>query len=281
MKLDWHTFAGDEYKGRTRYSFQAITGGLNGREMYLIDPRVSPYGGSGSGYTLRYFGAGGYHGLGSFRAPAAAKKAAQNHFDNIKHKNPSDILTGKSITTEYFGPTNTRGARIKASVIDGRKIQKSISISYPHELDMYDAHILAANTLRDKMNWQGDLIGVSTQKGYAFGFAHFKRTRQNPRKRIHKSRPQTQGVRQLRKSGLRFGGLSRAVSQSVMLRKTRKNPGTNRMVYVEMNSQNDSTWTRLPGSYDTAENRRKAMRLAKRIAYVGRKSKIKARVVIK
>lgn len=88
-------------------------------------------------------------------------------------KNPSDILSGKSIQTEYFGPGNTRGARIRASVIDGNKIQKSMSISYPHELDMYAAHIFAAEQLRDKMGWSGDLIGVSTQKGYVFGFKKF------------------------------------------------------------------------------------------------------------
>jgi hypothetical protein len=90
--------------------------------------------------------------------------------EEMMRANPSDVLGGKSIKTEYFGPGNVRGARIKASVIDGNKIQASMSVSYPHELDMYAAHIFAAEAMRDKMGWKGDLIGVQTQTGYVFGF---------------------------------------------------------------------------------------------------------------
>lgn len=96
-------------------------------------------------------------------------------------RNPSSVTGGKSIATQYFGATNTRGAKIKASVIDGNRVQKSITISYPHELDMEAAHLQAAITLRDKMNWTGDLIGVGTRTGYAFGFKDIIRVRRNPR----------------------------------------------------------------------------------------------------
>lgn len=88
-------------------------------------------------------------------------------------KNPSDILSGKSIQTEYFGPGNIRGSRIKAGVVDGNKIQKTMSFSYRDELDSYGNHIAAAEALRDKMGWSGDLIGIGTRKGYVFGFKKF------------------------------------------------------------------------------------------------------------
>lgn len=98
----------------------------------------------------------------------------------------SEVLGGKSIATEYFGPGNTRGARIKASVIDGDRIQKSISVSYPHELNTDEAHLFAAEKMRDKMGWSGDLIGVGTRKGYVFGFKAFSNIRRNPSPRPHR-----------------------------------------------------------------------------------------------
>lgn len=56
----------------------------------------------------------------------------------------------KAIVTRYYGPTNTRGARIVASAHGVR----SVSIGYPHELDSEDAHKLAAKTMCDKYAWQ-------------------------------------------------------------------------------------------------------------------------------
>jgi hypothetical protein len=72
----------------------------------------------------------------------------------------------KAIQTKYIGPTNFRGSRIKAS--DGDK--NSITISYPHELSGEDVHRKAAEALRDKMGWTGNLVGGGLKNGYVFVF---------------------------------------------------------------------------------------------------------------
>jgi hypothetical protein len=72
----------------------------------------------------------------------------------------------KAIQTKYIGPTNFRGSRIKAS--DGDK--NSITISYPHELSGEDVHRKAAEALRDKMGWTGNLTGGGLKNGYVFVF---------------------------------------------------------------------------------------------------------------
>lgn len=48
------------------------------------------------------------------------------------------------IRTKYLGPTNTRGARIKAWAGD-----RSVTIPYPYELNTEDAHMAAADKLAD------------------------------------------------------------------------------------------------------------------------------------
>lgn len=72
----------------------------------------------------------------------------------------------KAIITKYFGPTDTKGARIKASDEDGNEI----TISYPYELSGIAVHQKAAEALKDKMKWKGDLIGGSWKNGYVFVF---------------------------------------------------------------------------------------------------------------
>jgi len=72
----------------------------------------------------------------------------------------------KAITTKYHGPTNTKGARITASDLDGNRI----TISYPHEMRSEDGHQRAAETLRDKMHWSGRLIRGAIKGGYVFVF---------------------------------------------------------------------------------------------------------------
>lgn len=72
----------------------------------------------------------------------------------------------KAIVTKYHGPTDTRGARITADDGDGNRI----TISYPYELSGEDVHRKAAEALRDKMGWTGNLIGGATKDGYAFVF---------------------------------------------------------------------------------------------------------------
>lgn len=72
----------------------------------------------------------------------------------------------KAITTKYHGPTNTRGARISASDLDGNRV----SIPYPHELSGEDVHRKAAEALMAKMDWTGPLVGGAVKHGYVFVF---------------------------------------------------------------------------------------------------------------
>jgi len=73
----------------------------------------------------------------------------------------------KAIETRFYGPGNVRGARIKAFDLDGNQV----TISYPYELSGEDCHRQAAEALRDKMGWQGRLIGGAVKRGYVFVFA--------------------------------------------------------------------------------------------------------------
>lgn len=73
----------------------------------------------------------------------------------------------KAITTKYLGPTDRRGSRIsKAS--DGNN---SVTIGYPHELSGEAVHRAAAEALKTKMGWSGDLIAGAVKGGYVFVFA--------------------------------------------------------------------------------------------------------------
>lgn len=76
----------------------------------------------------------------------------------------------KAITTKYHGATNTRGSRISASAEGGNRI----SIPYPHELDMEEAHRKAAVALCEKMNWKGadTLVGGGVKEGMVWVFTH-------------------------------------------------------------------------------------------------------------
>jgi hypothetical protein len=74
----------------------------------------------------------------------------------------------KAIVTKYHSPTNFKGARITASDEDGNRI----SISYPYELSGEAVHRKAAEALKDKMNWTGDLVSGSLKNGYVFVFVN-------------------------------------------------------------------------------------------------------------
>lgn len=74
----------------------------------------------------------------------------------------------QAIITKFYGPTNTKGARIKAECAAG-----SVFVSYPYELSTDKAHWQAARALIVKMGWDkydgswvsgGDVAG----KGYVF-----------------------------------------------------------------------------------------------------------------
>ncbi len=76
-----------------------------------------------------------------------------------------------AIQTKYLGPTNTRGARIKAWTDSGF----SASISYPHEVSHELCHFQAVKALiaKHKLDWNlNDMRYGGTDNGYVFCFAH-------------------------------------------------------------------------------------------------------------
>lgn len=60
----------------------------------------------------------------------------------------------QAIVTKYFGPTNTRGSRIKASASAGSK-----TVPYDHALNINDNHAAAAKAFAEKLEWEGKWFG--------------------------------------------------------------------------------------------------------------------------
>ena len=71
-----------------------------------------------------------------------------------------------AVITKYVGPTNTKGARIVASNVDGRRV----SIPYPHELSGEACHRAALDALILKwgLTVNGNWVGGAIKGGYAF-----------------------------------------------------------------------------------------------------------------
>lgn len=72
----------------------------------------------------------------------------------------------KAIITKYIAATNTKSSRIKASDCD----HNSVTISYPHELDVEAAHRLAAKKLCEKLGWGGKLVTGGLKNSYVHTF---------------------------------------------------------------------------------------------------------------
>jgi hypothetical protein len=95
-------------------------------------------------------------------------------------------ITGQAIQTAFLPATETKGERIKASCERGQ-----ITVDYPHELSVSDAHAYAARTLQVKFvkedraeygeectiegnPWMRRMVGGScpaNKRGYIFVFA--------------------------------------------------------------------------------------------------------------
>lgn len=76
----------------------------------------------------------------------------------------------QAIICKYFGPTNSKGSRIKAQCAAG-----SVTISYPHELSGQAVYRKAAEALVAKLGWNdshyGKLLGGQVPSGeYVFVF---------------------------------------------------------------------------------------------------------------
>jgi len=77
-----------------------------------------------------------------------------------------------AILTKYLGPTNARGARIKAWRGDDPTV--SVTIPYDYAGGAEQRHRDAAEQLCARFDWLQDgmvLVGGGTQTGYAFVFA--------------------------------------------------------------------------------------------------------------
>lgn len=78
------------------------------------------------------------------------------------------------ITTKYICPSNTRGARIKATIWNWAKNkQESVTISYPHHLSDELVHFEAVKALAKKLDLQVSLDNMrfgGLENGYCFCF---------------------------------------------------------------------------------------------------------------
>lgn len=66
----------------------------------------------------------------------------------------------QAIVTKYFGPTNYRGSRVKATCA-----AKSIIIPWDDALDVDDNHKAAAQALIDSLAWRGQWVGGGLPDG--------------------------------------------------------------------------------------------------------------------
>ena len=73
----------------------------------------------------------------------------------------------QAITTKWFGPSNVKGSRVKASAEAG-----SITLHWDHALNVDQNHAKAAMALANKLGWGGKWVGGGMAgSGYAFTLA--------------------------------------------------------------------------------------------------------------
>ncbi len=73
----------------------------------------------------------------------------------------------KAIETKFIGPSNVRGSRYAATDSDGNRV----ILSADHSLRSDMNHRRAAEALRDKMGWKGELVSGGTKYGETFVFS--------------------------------------------------------------------------------------------------------------
>ena len=72
----------------------------------------------------------------------------------------------KAIETRFHGPTNVRGSRFSATDSDNNRV----TVSSDHALNSDENHRAAAEALKAKMGWKGEIIGGSTKRGMVWVF---------------------------------------------------------------------------------------------------------------
>ncbi len=67
----------------------------------------------------------------------------------------------QAIETKFLGPTNFRGARIKATADAG-----SITIPWDHAMNVEDNHRAAIRAFVERMGWHGTWVVGATRGGF-------------------------------------------------------------------------------------------------------------------
>ena len=73
----------------------------------------------------------------------------------------------QAIATKYLPATNNRGARIKATAWGG-----SATVPYDYELEVPDAHRVAADALIAKLGWKGTYAQGGNVEGTGYYFVN-------------------------------------------------------------------------------------------------------------
>ncbi len=90
--------------------------------------------------------------------------------DILKDHAPTEPSVLQGIGTQYHGPTDTKGARIKAFAFGG-----SVVITWDDALIIYENHLKAAQALQDKLGWSNRLVGGSSPFGDGYYFVQLSR----------------------------------------------------------------------------------------------------------
>lgn len=82
-----------------------------------------------------------------------------------------------AIRTKYYGPTNTKGSRIKAMAEAGKHIGETTSVftTYDCALDSYDNHERAAKRLCEKLEWEGTFTSGSLNNDGGMVFVYLNK----------------------------------------------------------------------------------------------------------
>ena len=78
-----------------------------------------------------------------------------------------------AIETTWYGPTDHRGSRVKATAGSGRTVW--IAYEYGRDEMGYDAHDIAARKLMDKMGWNWNLLRATKPAGNGFVYVSVNR----------------------------------------------------------------------------------------------------------
>ena len=71
----------------------------------------------------------------------------------------------QAIVTKYLGPTNFKGARVRATCA-----ARSVIVSWDHAKNPSENHAAVAESLARAVDWRGRWVGgsVPTEEGYVF-----------------------------------------------------------------------------------------------------------------